>query len=219
MTVGRGLCLQDDRHIVEHAGLTDDLGAVASNPALVGWRGQHGCPAGDRLGQRDLADVVQQCGILQVEYLTLGHAQVLTDGPSKPGHPCCVAGLGVAPELGQPGQCPDRLPIGPADRILTLHGELRQPQREQEQRDRQDAQRPLGQGDQGTGGTQSGGQAERRDELVLECPPEGCLRAGGAHQCKQEHLDRERERRDGHHHQGKDVRAPARCQLEHRAAA
>jgi len=52
-----GLCLRDDRHMVEHSRLTDDLGAIMSDPALVG--GARTVRDRDRFGQGNLADAVQ----------------------------------------------------------------------------------------------------------------------------------------------------------------
>jgi hypothetical protein len=71
MAARRGLRLQDDRHVVEDTCLTDDLGAVVSNTTLIRRCRKHGRITGNRLRQGDLADVMQQGGILQVENVSL----------------------------------------------------------------------------------------------------------------------------------------------------
>ena len=50
------------------------------DPALIGRRGQHSRTAGDRLGQGDLTDVVQQRGILQIENIALRHPELMAGG-------------------------------------------------------------------------------------------------------------------------------------------
>ena len=97
-------------------------------------------PPGIGSAERHLPDVVQQRGVLQVEHLTLGEAEVTADRGGERRHPLRVAGLGVATDLGQPRQGTDRLPVGRPDRRVAAHGELGQQQGKQEERDGDDAE-------------------------------------------------------------------------------
>ena len=66
-TVGVGLALDDERDALEDAGLADDLGAHLGDPTLVDGSEDRRGTAGDRLGQRELADVVHERGVLEVD--------------------------------------------------------------------------------------------------------------------------------------------------------
>ena len=109
--VGVGLPLDDVGDPLEHAGLPDDLRPELGDVALLGGRDHHGGAAGDRLGQRELADVVHERGVLEVDELALGHAHLAADRHGQPADAARVAGLGVAADLGDLGQRPDRLQV------------------------------------------------------------------------------------------------------------
>ena len=112
LAVGRGLRLDVVGHRVEPLGVPDDPGPLVGDVALVARRGEHGGAAGDRLDERDLAEVVQQRGVLQVAQVAVGDAEHPADPHAEVRHPLGVAGRGVATVLGEVRQGRDRLPVG-----------------------------------------------------------------------------------------------------------
>ena len=60
--------------------------------ALVVRGRQHGGAAGDRLAERDLAEVVQQGGVLELAQLAVRDAEHPADAHAEVGHPLRVRG-------------------------------------------------------------------------------------------------------------------------------
>ena len=67
VAVGLVLPADDLGHRTEHLGLLDHVGAQLGDALLVLPGDQDGGPAGNRVAQRQLADVVHERGILELE--------------------------------------------------------------------------------------------------------------------------------------------------------
>ena len=163
-----GLLGDDRRDGVEDAGLPDDVGAEVGDAALVGRRGHHGRTTGDRLGERELADVVHQRGVLQVAQVGVAHAQLAADRDGHLADPAGVPGLGVAAELGDPRQRADRLQRRLADRGVPAERELGEQQRHDEDGQRPGPHDAGRQGEQRTGGADRGADAGLGPDLVAQ---------------------------------------------------
>ena len=192
-----GLPPHDVGHRVEHARLADDLGAVLGDPPLLVAGDQDGGAAGHRVAQRELADVVHQGGVLELEQRRLGHAELPSDGHREPAHPGRVPRLHVPADLGRPGERADRLQVGGPDPGVPAQRHLGDEQRHGEDRDRREPHDLGGEGDQERGRTGRGADRQLDAELVAERdhePGPQRLRPdqGGDHRLNQ----------PGDHHQG-----------------
>ena len=148
-TVGLVLPTHDLGHRAEHLGLLDHVGAERGDALLVLAGDQHGGPAGDRVVQRQLADVVHQRGVLELEQLRLVDAELAADGDREPADPFGMAGFHVPADLGHLGERPHGLQVGgpdpgvPAERHLGNeqrqgeHGQRLQPHHLRRERDEQ----------------------------------------------------------------------------------
>src|SRR4051794_27120629 len=154
--VGLGLPLDDHGDVVQHARAPDDGGAQVGDPPLLPRRGHQRGTAGDRLGERELADVVQQGRVLEVTQRALGQTEVTPHGEGQRGDAPGVPGLGVAAELGDPRQRADGLVVRRLHRRVPTEGELGEQQGGQE-----DGQGRQARGGDGRGGEQpQGGDAQ-----------------------------------------------------------
>ena len=86
--------LQDLRHVVEDPGLAHDGQGVGTDAPLVRRRREDGRAAGDRVDEGDLADVVQESGVLEIEQVALGQAELPAHRDGGRGDPLeCPAGV------------------------------------------------------------------------------------------------------------------------------
>src|SRR5215831_19599167 len=84
---------------VEHPRLLDDLSTVLGDPPLLFPGHEHGGASGDGVAQRQLADVVHQRRVLQLEQSGLGHAKLASDGYRQAADPGRVPDLHVPADL------------------------------------------------------------------------------------------------------------------------
>ena len=111
-------------------GLADNLGAEVRR-CDAAPRAQR--PRSHRrgwVGQRQLADVVHQSGVLQVAQVGVAHAQLATNRHRELADPLRVPGLGVTPHLGDPRKRADGLQVRRSDRRVATERELGEQQRQ-----------------------------------------------------------------------------------------
>ena len=191
LPVGRGLGLHVVGHGLEPLGVPDDAGPLVGDVALVARRGEHGGTVGDRLEERDLAQVVQQGGVLQVAQVAVGRCRARRPirtlrSATRSAWPV----RRVAAVLGEVRQGGDRLAVGHPVLHVAADGDVGDREREQGDRKGQQAQRRRHQGDHRAGGDDGEGQRRCLTELVAQCgEPRGAL-ALGAHRRGQHELDR-----------------------------
>ena len=146
-------------------------------------------PARDGLGEGELADVVHQRRVLQVAQLGVAHAQLAADRHGQLADPARVPGLGVAAELGDPGQRPDGLQGRLADRGVAAERELGQQQRHDEDRQRPEAHDGGGQRDQRAGRADGGADADLGPDLVAQHGRERRAVGSGPHRRGEHRVD------------------------------
>ena len=113
---------------VADAGLAHDGKGVGTDAALVRRRGKDGRSAGDRVDEGDLADVVQEGGVLEIEQIPLGQAELAAHRDGGRRDPLGVSRRGVAGDIGEPSQGADALQIGGPDADVSAEGEEREDQ-------------------------------------------------------------------------------------------
>jgi hypothetical protein len=145
---------------------------------------------------------VHQRGVLQVEQVGVAHAQLATDGDGELAHPAGVTRLCVPTELGDPGQSPNGLQRGRADRGVPPERELGQ-----QQRDDENGQRPRAH-DGGSERDQCAGRADGRANphlgpafVAQDGEERRPVRAGADRRCERR-VHRARRRDDADHDEG-----------------
>ena len=144
------------------------LGAVLGDAPLLLPGHQDGGAAGHRVAQRQLADVVHQRRVLELEQRRLRHAELPADRHRQAAHPGRVPGLHVAADLGDPGQCPHRLQVGGPDPGVPAQRHLGDEQRRGEHGDRGEPHDLGGERDEQRRRAGRGGDRELNPQLVAE---------------------------------------------------
>src|ERR1700751_4284610 len=133
---GAGRPAPDGRYRVEHAGLLDDFRTVLRDAPLVLGRHQDRGPAGNRVAQRQLPDIVHQRPVLKLKQRRLRHAELPPDGHREPAHPGRVPRLNVPADLCDPRERPYGLQVGGPDPGVPPQCYLGDEQRSSEHGDR-----------------------------------------------------------------------------------
>src|SRR5918994_1921286 len=203
LAVRRGLCLHVVGHGLKPLRMADDAGPFHRDVPLVARCREHCGTAGDRLPQGELAEVVEEGGVLEVAQLAVGEAEQAPDPHAEVRDPLRVRDGGVAAVLRQLGQGGDRLAVGHAVSGIPLDGDVGDGQWEECRGQRGQAEDRGHEGDQWTGGDD--GEGERCDLTGLVpqgCRPRGAL-ALGAYRRRQDDLHDEADGRH-HHHRRRD---------------
>ena len=120
--------LQDLRHVVEDARLAHDGQRVRTDAPLVRGRCEDGRAPGDRVDEGDLADVVQECGVLEIEQFPLRQTEFPAHRDGGRGDPLGVSRGGVARDVGEPRERTNALQVGGPDADVAAEREEREHQ-------------------------------------------------------------------------------------------